>query len=592
MNTITERIQSLICSNKDYYTKIAIVAADESKGLCESFRDRADWVSGWAHAFVCPNCAAKMVFDESLSYSPPNDFICENCGKISSSTALDEAWVYYYRITVASRLESSAVCALLGDEEALHFLERYFDFYADNYDGFAIHGHGNGKIMPQILDEAVWCILVLRALYPCRKLFSLEKRNKWFKKLFYPLVKLIDAPEHQWGIHNHVLWHKCAVGAVGLCFDDQTLLTEALEGPLGIWEQVTQGFNEDYFWFEGSPLYHYYSLEALTGFCQFLEDQIPNHPLMAILEKAYIAPLLLSYDGWQIPSINDGWYPLTLDRFADQIHRAAMCIHSDALLQQMDHIRKHNPKAIATPGSLLIDRVPDIVKLWTASNLAIIKFPFHAILKSGSIAESHRHRDYLSLIIPPFSNDLGTPGYGHELYQSWYVLAASHNTVTIDFDQPHEIISTHIEKVDGGVRAVVDSGWSDVISASRTLTTSNNTLYDLTEISCADDHTIDWIFHTEGAAKFSAAPSKSAFIGDRCGYEYFTDVYRLDCDNLTAEFTLNDYTLFLTVDTSQFETFIAKTPGNPATVKRTALIFRSKGKYTVFNVAYTLGKKI
>ena len=79
MNTITERIQSLICSNKDYYTKIAIVAADESKGLCESFRDPADWVSGWAHAFVCPNCAAKMVFDESLSYSPPNDFICENC---------------------------------------------------------------------------------------------------------------------------------------------------------------------------------------------------------------------------------------------------------------------------------------------------------------------------------------------------------------------------------------------------------------------------------------------------------------------------------------------------------------------------------
>ena len=72
---------------------------------------------------------------------------------------MDRAWVYYYRITYAEKLEAAAVCALLGDHDALDFLTRYFDFYADNY-----------------------------------ALFPVEKLQTWKEKLFRPMAEVIANP--------------------------------------------------------------------------------------------------------------------------------------------------------------------------------------------------------------------------------------------------------------------------------------------------------------------------------------------------------------------------------------------------------------
>jgi len=148
-----------------------------------------------------------------MAFNPPNTFVCPNCGKEAAGQVFDEAWVYYYRLHAAEMLESVAVCAILGDVEALAFLERYFDFYANHYAGFAIHGQGNGKVMPQVLDECVWCILMLRAYYPCRQLFAAEKKQYWYENLFRPVAELVNAPEIQTSVHNHVLWHKSAAGS-------------------------------------------------------------------------------------------------------------------------------------------------------------------------------------------------------------------------------------------------------------------------------------------------------------------------------------------------------------------------------------------
>lgn len=586
MNTTAESIRSLIRSNEAYYAPIAAQAAKESRQLCQTFRDQPDWVSGWGHQFACPDCAAHLVFDPMMDYNPPNTFICPNCGKAVSGDAFDEAWVYYYRLDASSRLESAAVCAVNGDAEALRFLERYFDFYADHYAGFAIHGHGNGKVMPQVLDEAVWCIQILRAFGPCRAFFAAEKKQKWYEKLFLPLAALVNAPELQTSIHNHVLWHKCAVGSIAVCFDDGALLSEVLDGPLGIREQAERGFTADGLWHEGSPLYHYYALEALTGFCQFFAEVHPDDPLVKLLERTHLAPLSLSHDGWSIPSINDGWYPLPLSRFADQFHRAAAAARSDALQVQVEKIRQRHPGAIAVPAALLMDRAPASVDIWKATNLAIIREPIHAILKSGVLVRSHKHRDNLSVILPPFSNDLGTPGYGHALYKSWYQLAASHNTITVDGDQPPFVIPTHIEAAGSGACAVVDSGWDGVLSASRTLTPEGGMLHDRTEIVCEGEHVIDWIFHAEGEAAFSCEPSEEAFAGDRFGYEHLKDVRKIPCGELTVSFDLNGSRLVLKTDASGMEVYAAKSPGNPANALRTTLILRARASRAVFDVVY------
>jgi len=588
MNTTARQIRRLIASNEAYYAPLAEQARRECRMLAGTFRDRPEWVSGWGHQFACPHCAAHLTFDFEMAFNPPNTFVCPNCGKEAAGQVFDEAWVYYYRLHTAEMLESAAVCAILGDQEALAFLERYFDFYANHYAGFAIHGQGNGKVMPQVLDECVWCILMLRAYYPCRQLFAAEKKQYWYENLFRPVAELVNAPEIQTSVHNHVLWHKSAAGSVAVCFEDEAFLDEILHGRLGIRELAEKGFTADGLWHEGSPLYHYYALEALTGFCQFFAEEHPDDPLIRTLEYTHLAGLRLSYDNWHMPSINDGWYPLPLSRFADQIHRAAMASRSDALMTQLERIRQRSPGAVAVPGALLIDRAPEGIEIWKHTNLAILRDPLHAILKSGVLVRSHKHRDNLSLIIPPFSNDLGTPGYGHPLYKGWYQLAASHNTIAIDGDQPPFVIPTHVEECGEGVRAVVDGGWEGVASACRTVTPQGDVLHDRTEVVCDGERTIDWLFHAEGDVAFYVEPGETAALGDYPGYEHLTDIRAISCEKLTVSFTLNGRTLTLSADTVGMQVFAARSPGNPANALRTAIILRTRADRAVFDVRYTL----
>ena len=588
MNTTARQIRQLISSDETYYAPIAEQARKECRLLAQTFRDQPEWISGWGHQFACPECAAHLTFDYAMNFNPPNAFICPNCGREAVGQVFDEAWVYYYRLLTAEKLESVAVCALLGDQDALAFLERYFDFYAEHYEGFAIHGQGNGKVMPQVLDECVWCILLLRAYYPCRHLFAAEKKQYWYEKLFLPVAELVNAPEIQTSVHNHVLWHKSAAGSVAVCFEDEAFLDEILHGRLGIRELVEKGFTADGLWHEGSPLYHYYALEAFTGFCQFFAEKHADDPLIKTLEFTHLSALKLSPDQWSIPSINDGWYPLPLSRFADQFHRAAMASGSDALQTQLERIRQRSPEAVSTPASLLIDRVPAGVELWKSTNLAIFRQPVFAILKSGVLVRSHKHRDNLSVSLPPFSNDLGTPGYGHPLYKGWYQLAASHNTIAVDGDQPPFVIPTHVEECGEGVRAVVDGGWDGVVSAQRTVTPGEDMLYDRTEVVCDGERTIDWLFHAEGEAVFCAEPGEAAELGAYPGYEHLSDVRRIACDELTVTFTLNGKKLTLAANTAGMQVFAAQSPGNPANVLRTSVILRVRADRAVFDVRYTL----
>lgn len=587
MNTTAKQIERLIRSNEAYYLPILERARRECSDLCRDFNDRPEWVSGWSHDFACPDCTAELIFDRTIRFGHLNRFTCPSCGKVVSSEKMDAAWIYFYRLRMAEQLESAAVCAVMGDAEATAFLERYFDFYADHYEGFELRGHESGRVMPQVLDEAVWGILILRALYPCRELFTAEKKEKWYQKLFLPLAALVNAPQHRKNIHNHELWQRCAAAAVALFFGNRELLTETMDSTLGVRDMAAHGFTADGLWLEGSPLYHYYALEGLTGFCQFLAHEDAGDPLLSILEKTYTAPLALSCDGWSFPSINDGWFPLTLERFADQVHRAAAITRSPALLKQVDLIRLRCPEKIAHPSALLIDCPDNGIEFWKSTNLAILRKPVHAILKSGAVARSHMHRDRLSVILQPFAKDLGTPGYAHELYKNWYQLAAAHNTVAVDHDQPYWLIPTHMEETEDGVRAFVDSGWEAVAKAERTLTPNGGVLYDHTEIICNGEHTIDWLFHAEGEAHFSAEPGEAAEVGDTLGYQHFTNVRRICCDELTASFTLNGETLVLKLDTAGKEVFAASSPGNPANELRTSIIVRVKADRAVFDATYT-----
>ena len=602
MNTTREAFLSLIASDEDYYKPSLDAAKKECQELISCFYDDKALIAGWGHNFVCSDCGAKLIFDAALKDPRGKTFSCSICKKEATGKKLEEAWVFYMRHFTSLHLRSAALCAVLGDKEAKAFIEKYLDFYAENYVHYKIHGeHGsnNGRLLGQILDESVWASHVSFALYTCRDLFPKEKTEYWYELLFKPLVKLTDVPsDGRVFIHNHMLWHKCAVGAIAIAFDKKELLLHALDDPSGVRQQLELGLTKDAFWFECSTGYHYYAMRALGEFCALFANEYPSDPINDIFAAAMLAPLKLSYNGRALPSLNDGWYPLAVDENAELFHYAYAAKPTDALGDVIAAIKGRVPTAFKSPLALFLDTPQKTecaaplgaekprIELLSATRLAVLREPVFAVFKAGVIEEWHKHDDMLSLILPPFSDDIGTCNYGHPLYEGFYARAVCHNTVTVDQKQPKEVLKTSIREIKNGVCASVDGGWDGVLSAKRTLLSDDGVLKDVTEIECDEDRVIDWLFHTDGEVFVSPAPEKEIEMSQDFGYEYFTDTRALTADTITLKTKKNGECLTLRAKTAGMEVILAKSPNNPANKKRTTLILRKRGKSARFAVTY------
>ena len=267
--------------------------------MSQHFSDRVEWTSGWFHDYVCSACSSQLVFDINDEGYKTNRFVCPRCGSVFSGEKDRSAWVYQYRRWYSEQLLWTVLCK--EDEETQEYLHRYIDFYAVHYAEMHPHGThaGKGKIMAQSLDEAVFGINLLKAIYYCRECFQVEAVQKWYTLLFRPMAEFLLPQGNT--IHNIAVWIHCCVGMIGLVFK--------------LLQQLEKGTTKDYLWQEGSLHYHYYVLEGLTDFCELLKDNNPDHMLLNILKEMYLAPLRLSPDGWLLPSFNDGWYPLTLGSY-------------------------------------------------------------------------------------------------------------------------------------------------------------------------------------------------------------------------------------------------------------------------------------
>jgi len=581
-----ETIRRLI-KKKPNYRAIADKASADTAFAIEHFADDPTWVCGWYHDFCCPKCASTMRFDVNMQFSPPNLFTCPHCGETASGEAYDAAWIYQYRSFYGQLIQSAAVCAILGDTDATEYIIRYLDFYAENYAGFEVHGKhaGKGKIMEQGLDEAVWAIQVIRALYACGDLIPANKRTEWMEKLFQPMTALLIPQCNK--VHNIPTWMLCAIGIIGMYFGDEKLLDHALNSEMGLRRQIAEGFTADGIWYEGSLGYHYYTVEALTYFFGFYAVRHPNDPLMDTFAKMHTAPQILSYDGYHLPSLNDSWYPCVTSNLAAL---AARICNDTSLTDAVEQIRKHAPNTLENVSALLYETVEPEATLLAATNLAVMHKPFHALFKSGILAASHRHIDYLSLSIPPFSEDLGSPGYGHPLTSGWYRLAPSHSLICVDGEQPRKVVDSHVEATANGVRGIIDGKWLDLDKAYRTLTAEDETLIDESGMEARTEHTYDWIFHSTGTAQFSCDGEAAAALSDKPGFDFLEEIRRMNANgSFTARFTVEGVgTLSLSVPkTDGLEIYTARTPSNPADIKRTTVILRHRGKSAYFRVLFS-----
>ena len=574
-------------------------AKQRTKEVQTVFSDSVSRLSGCGHDFVCSHCASNLFFDLWRPWDPEAPFVCPHCGAAEKGEKFTEAWVFRYRQTCADALEAVAVCALLGDADALSFLIRYVDFYADRYEAFPMHGKnaGKGKVMGQSLDEAIWACSLLRPILACEALLPPEKKETWAERLFVPLAALL-LPQAN-AVHNIPFWIVSCVGMIGIVFENRELLDAALDGPFGIRRQVKEGFTAEGLWREGSLSYHYLSLRALTYFCCMYAQTVPDDPLIGLFGKMFATPLHLSWNGYSLPALNDDWYPMTLGNRSGLIFRAARL--GDVALDQQVRLLEEHGSLSAEPYILLYGN-PDEAKqrepskeapavtVLPESRLAVLRTPLFAILKGSSLVRGHSHRDALSLILPPLSEDLGTPAYAHPLTQGWYRLGASHNTVCVDGDAPGAEVTAVISRMGDGIRAELGpSGWRSLRRACRTLTPRGEVLHDHAEYETEEPMTFDWIFHGTGDFSHSGTEVEAADPdgGGWAGYACFRQVRRIRAEGVfSARWALGDSVLTLRTESPSVEIFTALSPDNPADRYRHTVLLRIRGTSAVFDVDF------
>ncbi|MBR2801481.1 MAG: alginate lyase family protein [Erysipelotrichaceae bacterium] len=565
------------------------------KQMNKEFTDDPRWISGWMHHYVCPDCSSTLQFSGDLKEYFQDRFVCPHCGKTVSGEDYRKAWIYIYRQKHAEQIIDAAVWK--KDPAVLYSLIRYIDFYARHYEDFPMHGDrvGKGKIMSQSLDEAVFGMNLLRAVYYTADVLPEEKFLQWYRKLFLPMAEFLLPQEER--IHNIAVWVHCFAGMVGAVFRDPQLTERALEGEYGLRQQFAEGLTKDGLWREGSLHYHYYTLEALTYLCEVCHDE----ELLRTLLRMYKAPLSLSFDGYHLPSLNDGWYPLDLSHYARQITVAAAFTGDSDLKEQVNKIRNNDPEVLRDPALLPVkERSAPIIQAEEEKHeirfnerVAMLRGPVPMLLKSGSQVGTHLHRDALSIVIDGFSNDLGTPGYGSPINKDWYRCSLAHDTVSIDGAQTGDWLQNRTVKTANGFLAEVEgSPRNRLTKAQRSLQVKDDTVIDRMEIVTPAEHCFDWLFHCEGEMTVSV-PAGPASLGTEGSYRFFTDTRRILANGETViAFACNNKSLEIKfIIDSETEAYIASTPGYPADRKRNTLLLRKRGKEAKFLVSWKLKKE-
>ncbi len=563
---------------------------------------------GWTHDYQCPTHATKLTFDESK----PHEHACSVDGEVHRGPKLDEAWVALFSRAVVNDLRDCAFAhAAFGDDRHLQRARSILNKWAELYPGYVPHGThaGKGLCMGQSLDEAVWVIDFGQAYDLVRDRLPADEREAIETHVLrrcgdHLLTQLFN------NVHNIECWHLAGLAIVARLLRDDRYFAPALRGEFGMSRQLKEGFLDDGWWWEGSPHYHYYALDAVQALVSAAGVDQLEPDALARLRLAYDVALDMARADASIPSLNDGWIdcarPGWMDRNADFYEWASHSLggtHYDEVLANAyaSGSRKRQSLAAMLYGrdELPASRPPRRKSvLQQASGYGILRHSapageVWAMLKFGPHGGGHGHPDKAALLLhafgQPLSDDLGTPGYGIAMNKSWYRTTLAHNAPLIDgVNQPPaagRLIA--FQPTEGREFGVVDveTAWTDEgpyagVTIRRALILrpiDAPYLIDVVRITAPGKRTVDLPLHHLGQVDATLAPAKP--ITDDIGFEHLAD-WRLAPGALTIRTADAGSTIALA--SSGGEAFVATSPANPASGRRTTVLRRVTGREAMF----------
>ena len=588
----------------------------------------------------------ELVFDPGQ----PASHACPVDGAVFTGDRLDAAWRFSANALLSqSALNLALAWRLAGEEPHRTACAEILLGYAARYAGYAAVPKtvaNPGVATYTTLDESTWIIPLCWAFDVLGDDLTSTERTAIAGQLLAPAAEYLVA--HHFGrIHNFACWHNAAIGTVGLALGRDDFVQSAIGGPFGFDAQLAEGVLGDGLWFEGSFSYHFYTAAACLALVRatlHTPYDLRNRPALAAM---LVAPILCAYPDGTLPATNDCWYFTSL--LADCCHgvppAAALyelgyAWYRDPLFGQVlrsaYRIAADRPGTSEAPGTrgprLVRDSLEALLygveELPTdglaaqpsvhlpASGYVILRSGprgradaragRYILLKHGPHGGGHGHPDKLSTILFAhgcrLSPDLGAPGYGLELYQSWYRQSASHNTVTLDGCSQPPATGRIIRFDSDGPLQVADAAvaWPDEPANGpyagaefrRVLLARPDYVLDLFLVSCPQARRIDWLFRCTGDWMRSGRRGRSVrqdlVRGGGDGYQHVTATHRAA--------TGRDLSLAWQVEGARLKLWLAglpgtelvagRVPGNPPSEMQTLALVRRQAATTAFAAAW------
>ena len=494
----------------------------------------------WGHHYVCKKCSVRLE-------TKGTRHVCPNCKKEYTGWPYDEVvaagvhkknWTSVRTLGLAYQLNGAEKYAERARQILLAYADAYVKFPIHDYRGSAVPIEKGARAFAQTLDEAIAAIELVWGydmVYACPK-FTADERKHVETELFREIVKTIQ--RNDMGVSNWQSWHNGAFATIGYCLQDADLVAKAINGPHGFKWQLKHSILPDGFWYEGSPSYHFYSLQALLTVAEAAHFAGENLYTDPALKGLLAAPVDYVFPNGKFPAVNDsdelditgqaGSYEIGYARYKDSRFGSVAALDNrknvEALLWGENELPPESPKPKAGNSNF-----PSVGAIMLRQGEGANALNVH--LDYGPHGGAHGHMDKLAVILYGLGEilapDPARVQYGSPLQAQWYKTSVAHNTIVMDQQNQKsatgKLIWESWKPSLAAAQATCDSCYDDV-RLTRTLALTPEYLLDITEVETTQPRTFDLAWHVWGklSASIDVKPAKP--LGKSDGYQHLANV--------------------------------------------------------------------
>lgn len=539
------------------------------------WHDRVSWTCGWYHDFVSPKDGSQLIWTPAIPGVDVAFLHSRSDPRVAVTPKLKAAWVFFFRSRHATMMERAArLYRLTGDTRYAAWAAAQLDFYADHYMEWPA-GRGGARLYWQTLDEATGGIKYANTVRLLGNYVTPARRERWRRGLFDPMAVTLNRTFQR--IHNIAVWQRCAVAQFALVFGDQAMWRKAIDGPYGLRAQMSRGITSDCLWFEQSPGYNRYVVEAVLTL--FTDAGLAGRaselaPEMDEAENLMLAPLYLRFPTGQLPNPADSIglkFAPDRDLFASAYRVFPTTIGLAAVAGRHDWDTLLDPPP---PPPRPVVLPPVTSRNLRSTRMAVIKSgPWQVFFHYGQLTPQHSQAEALNYSAfygdTDITHDPGTVGYGSPLHRDYYTRGLNHNVPLFNGLGEVPPKRGRLLTFASTMVAAAQPHYRPGARARRTLAIKGNRLVDTAEIVSTDGtpQRLGLALHVEGHVHLPAnfVPDPDFARGRPPAFAYWRDVRSaVFHDRAAFDVTFGRVTLRVTIATpGRFRVWHASTPDVP-----------------------------